>query len=230
MSAEPVNPTARTTSARSGIVEVFADIICPFTHVGLRRLVSRRAELGRDDVRLWVRSWPLEVVNGRAPDPQLLAEEIDEIREQVAPDLFAGFDVDAFPSTSVPALALAHQAYARDIATGEVVSLELRTLLFERGVDISDPDVLRGLAERHGLGVSVAGSGGDVGDEVVDTTGVLSDHREGLRRGVVGSPHFFTPAGSFFCPALAIHRDDDHRLHVDFDTTGFEAFFSACFG
>ena len=32
-------------------IEVFADVLCPFTHVGLRRLVARRTELGRDDPR-----------------------------------------------------------------------------------------------------------------------------------------------------------------------------------
>jgi hypothetical protein len=49
----------------SRLVEVFADVGCPFAHVGLRRFVERRDELGRDDVVLWVRAWPLELVNAR---------------------------------------------------------------------------------------------------------------------------------------------------------------------
>src|SRR6478735_6336015 len=40
-------------------IEVFADVRCPFAHVGLRRLVERRRALGRDDVRLVVRAWPM---------------------------------------------------------------------------------------------------------------------------------------------------------------------------
>ena len=28
------------------VVEVFADVVCPFTHVGLRRIVARPAKLG----------------------------------------------------------------------------------------------------------------------------------------------------------------------------------------
>ena len=51
-------------------LEVFADVCCPFTHVGLRRIVRRRAELGRDDVVLVVRAWPLELVNGVPLDPE----------------------------------------------------------------------------------------------------------------------------------------------------------------
>ena len=38
---------------------------------------------------------------------------------------------------------------------------------------------------------------------------VRADWDEGKRRGVVGSPHFFTAdGGSWFCPGLAISRDD----------------------
>ena len=67
------------------VIEVFADVACPFTHVGLRRFADRRAELGRHDVTLRVRAWPLEVVNGQPLDPRFIAEEIEDIRQQVAP-------------------------------------------------------------------------------------------------------------------------------------------------
>lgn len=110
-------------------IELFADILCPFTHVGLRRFVDHRAGAGRTDVGLWVRAWPLEVVNGQPLDAGFIAEEIDEIHEQVAPDLFTTFDRGAFPSSSLPALALARAAYRRSPAAGEAVSLELRNLL-----------------------------------------------------------------------------------------------------
>ena len=93
------------------VVEVYADVACPFTHVGLRRFVERRAELGRDDVPLWVRAWPLEIVNGEPLDPHFIAEEVDDIREQVAPTLFAGFVERSFPASSLPALTLAAAAY-----------------------------------------------------------------------------------------------------------------------
>ena len=72
-------------------IEVFADVTCPFTHVGLRRLVDLRTQLGRPDVHLRVRAWPLEIVNGQPLDPDFIAEEVDDIRGQVAPDLFEGF-------------------------------------------------------------------------------------------------------------------------------------------
>ena len=202
-------------------IEVFADVGCPFTHVGLRRFVERRdADPALAEVRLRVRSWPLEIVNGEPLDPQFIADEVDEIREQVAGDLFRAFDPAAFPATSLPAMALAAAGYAVDVATGEAISLELRDLLFEQGRDISDPDVLRRVAHRHGLDI-------DLDDPPVDL--VLADHAEGKERGVQGSPHFFTPAGSFFCPRLDISRDPAGHLRITADPVGFGQFLDSCF-
>lgn len=208
-----------TDSAPAILVEVFADLGCPFTHLGLRRFVERREALGRPDVGLVVRSWPLEWVNGTPLDAAFIAEEVVDIRDAVAPDLFAGFAVDAFPATTVPGLALAAAAYRRSVAVGEAVSLELRDLLFEHGVDVGAPAVLDEVAARHGIDRASA----DVGD-------VRADHAEGAARGVIGSPHFFTPTGDFFCPALDVHRDADGRLQVHVDPAGFEAFLTASFG
>lgn len=202
-------------------IEVFADVACPFTHVGLRRFVERRdADPALAEVRLRVRSWPLEVVNGAPLDPDFIAEEVDEIREQVAGDLFRAFDPAAFPATSLPAMALAAAGYRRDVATGEAISLEVRDLLFEEGRDIADPTVLAEVAERHGLAI-------DLDDPPVEL--VQDDHAEGEARGVQGSPHFFTPAGAFFCPSLDISRDDAGHLRITADPVGFEQFLDSCF-
>src|SRR5690242_11259747 len=124
------------------VIEVFADVACPFTHVGLRRFVERRMQLGREDVVLHVRAWPLEIVNGEPLDAHFIAEEIDDIRAQIAPTMFAHFDEASFPSSSMPALVLAAAAYEVGLPTGERVSLALRDLLFERGEDISDAGIL----------------------------------------------------------------------------------------
>lgn len=200
------------------VIEVFADVACPFTHVGLRRLVEERAARGRDDVHLLVRAWPLEVVNDKPLDPALIAEEVADIQAQVAPDLFAGFREDTFPATSMPGLTLSAAAYAIDLSTGERVALRLRELLFEEGVDIADPSVIAAVAAEHGV----------VGP-FDDTTAVLADHAEGVARAVIGSPHFFTGGDGFFCPSLNVSRDPEGALHVEVDSAAFEAFVVACF-
>jgi hypothetical protein len=98
------------------------------------------------------------------------------------------------------------------------VSLAQRDALFEQGLDVGDPKVLERIARDHGL---EAGA--------VDLSRVPADHEEGVRRGVIGSPHFFTAAGSFFCPALDISHEADGRLVVRPDPAAFEAFVAAVF-
>jgi predicted DsbA family dithiol-disulfide isomerase len=203
------------------VIEVFADVWCPFTHVGLRQLVARRAEAGAD-ARLLVRAWPLELVNGQPLDPAFVAEEVAELRAQLVPDLFAGFDERRFPTTTLPALRLTAAGYARDLATGEAVALELRDRLFERGQDIGSPDVLAEVAATHDLPAPAAA------DAALDEA-VRRDHAEGRARPVTGSPHFFTPGGGFFCPALAVERVDGH-LRITADPEGFARFVDSCLG
>jgi len=202
----------------AGVIEVFADVCCPFTHVGLRRFVEHRRAIGRPDITLRVRAWPLELVNGAPLDADFVAEEVDDIRAQVAPSLFAGFRASTFPATSMPALTLAAAANRAGPAVGEAVSLELRDLLFEQGVDIADPGVLARVAADH-----------DLRPDDDDVAAVHADHDEGVRRGVIGSPHFFTPVGGFFCPALDVSRDDHGHLRIVADPDGFDAFLASCF-
>jgi predicted DsbA family dithiol-disulfide isomerase len=201
-------------------IEIFADVSCPFTHVALRRLVDRRRSLGRDEPRLHVRAWPLELVNGSPTECELVAEEIDVLRHQVAPDLFRGFDPSAFPDTSLPALALAAAAYRCDLATGEAVSLDLRWALFEEGRNIADEAVLASIARRYDV----------TGPDARDLQAPVDDWNAGRARGVVGSPHFIVGGASLFCPTLDISRDDDDELHVAVDHAAAERFYDHALG
>jgi predicted DsbA family dithiol-disulfide isomerase len=194
------------------MIDVFADVMCPFTHVGLRRLVARRTELGSGAI-LHVRAWPLELVNGAPLAPDVVAEEVEALREHVAPDLFQGFDPERFPSTSLPAMALAAEAYRRGARLGEQVSLHLRDALFEQGLDIGASEVLDHTAAVYALD--------DPG--AVDRASIEADWEVGRRRGVQGSPHFFLGSEGFFCPSLEITRVDGH-LRIGSDPSRFEEF------
>lgn len=205
----------RLVGCHVSAIEVFADVRCPFTHVGLRRLVAHRDAVGADLV-LRIRAWPLELVNGTSLDPRLIADEVSALRKQVAPDLFAGFNTVDFPESSLPALGLAATAYQHDLSTGERVSLLLRDALFEGNRDISRPDVLAEIAAAAGLT-----------DPSVDDRAVLGDWHEGQERGVVGSPHFFVGDDGFFCPSLAIEHTEA-GLQISFDRVGFDAFLARC--
>jgi predicted DsbA family dithiol-disulfide isomerase len=200
-------------------IEVYADVWCPFAHVGLRCVVERRTQLGRQDVALDIRAWPLELVNGTPLDPETTADHVRDLRAQVAPDLFSNFDPEHFPSTCLPALACVHAAYRKDLRTGEAVSFALRDALFEKGLDISRQDVLSEVARANGVGPS----------DAADEKSVLTDWHEGVKRDVKGSPHFFCGDHDAFCPSLDILKVGKGHLDVKINLDDLDAFLSECF-
>jgi predicted DsbA family dithiol-disulfide isomerase len=200
-------------------IEVYADVWCPFAHVGLRCVVERRTQLGRQDVALDIRAWPLELVNGAPLDPETTADHVRDLRAQVAPDLFSNFDPEHFPSTCLPALACVHAAYRKDLRTGEAVSFALRDALFEKGLDISRQDVLSEVARANGVGPS----------DAADEKSVLTDWHEGVKRDVKGSPHFFCGDHDAFCPSLDILKVGKRHLDVKINLDDLDAFLSECF-
>lgn len=200
------------------VVEVFADVVCPFAHVGLRRFVRRRAMFATSVPRLRVRAWPLELVNEMPFDPEAVAEHVHELRRQVAPELFANFSAAAVPATSIPAFALVAAAYEQGNARGEAVSLAVRSALFDEGRHIGEPEVLHHLATLHAV------------DGPSDEARIahLADYAEGRRRGVRGSPHFFVGDRDYFCPSLRIDRDDD-VVSITPDPGRLDALLDDCF-
>lgn len=203
-------------------VEVFADVLCPFTHVGLHTLIDRRDERGRTEPRLRIRAWPLELVNGAPLDPAHIAAEVAALRTSVRPDLFAGFSAAAFPDTSMAAFALTAAAdRTGDAVLVEQVGMAVRDAVFEQGLDLAHPDLVAPIAARFGL---------EPLDPQATERAVRADWDEGKARGVIGSPHFFTGDGnSWFCPGLDISRDDLGNFVVTWKR-GTEAFVDSVFG
>jgi predicted DsbA family dithiol-disulfide isomerase len=195
-------------------IEVFAEIGCPFTYLGLERLIAARDAAGVD-VHLRVRAWPLEWVNGAPLDPYEVEREVKALRDAVAPTTFAGFDPATFPRTSVPAFGLAAAAYLAGDMTGEAVSMALRRAVFEAGRDVSDPDVLREIGAPYGVAPL---------DMSAATAAVRCDWARGRARSVVGSPHFFAGDDDWFCPSLRI-RHDASGYEVQRDAKSLEAFY-----
>ena len=200
-------------------VEVFADVVCPFAHVGLHRFAAFRDMHDLAQPALRVRAWPMELVNGALLDTGLNAEHIDDLRQSVAPDLFGGFNRNAPPTSSLAALALVAASYTVDDETGERVSLAVRDAFFEEGLDISDRVVLDRIASVHGV---------DAHSSPEFELSVLDDLEESKRRGVRGSPEFFVDGRGWFCPSLSISNADG-QLHIEPDIESIEAFLTECF-
>jgi predicted DsbA family dithiol-disulfide isomerase len=199
-------------------IEVYADIWCPFAHVGLRCARDQRDAQGRNDVLLRVRPWPLELVNSAPMDPAKTAAHIEHLRHQVDGNLFVGFDASNFPTSTLEALALIERAYRIDGRTGESATFAVRDALFEEGRDISDPAVLAALGA--GLGI------GSVDDS--DRSAVTDSWRAGQARGVKGSPHFFSGDAEMFCPTLDISRSDAGDVSIALNIERLNAFLELC--
>jgi predicted DsbA family dithiol-disulfide isomerase len=199
------------------VLEVWADVTCPFTHVGLHRLVAERDRHGRDDLHLRVRAWPLELVNGVPMDAHAVAGKVAALRESVAPDLFGGFDEGAFPVSTLAALALTEAAYRIGPEAGERAALIVRDLVFEEGRDVGDPAVLAAAARALGVDATDA-----------DNAQVQADYDAGRVRGVQGSPTFFVGGEGWFCPTLNITKVGE-SLEIEFDHDAFEAFVASVF-
>lgn len=192
-------------------VEVFADITCPFAHVGLKRVAE-----GRPNAEIVVRAWPLEWVNDAGLDFDGVRAKADALTEQLGGDDFGGLRADHWPASTLPALDLAAAGYAKDAATGLAISLELRSALFERGLDIGDPATLADIATAHGI---------DAPDDATHPS-VRADYDAGRARHVNGSPHFWVGDDDFFCPALDLGHDADGKLTAHLDLDGLTSFFA----
>ena len=200
-------------------IEVFADIVCPFTHVGLRRFKDECRARGAH-VSMRVRAWPLELINGVPLASDLVVREIEALREKVAPELFGGFDPSVFPSTSMPAFGLAAAGYAVDDETGEAVSLALRDAVFEQGSDVTDAEVLHDIGRHYGIAPLAKAQ-----SEAV----ALTDWERGKARGVQGSPHFFVGDRGWFCPSLKVGHAGG-RFDVDVAGDTMRDFYTAALG
>jgi predicted DsbA family dithiol-disulfide isomerase len=200
-------------------IDAYADMSCPFAHVGLRAVVRRREQLGLRDVTLRVKAWPLELVNGEPLDLETIVAHVGDLRRQVSPELFAGFRPETVPASTLAPLALADAAYRVDDTVGEAVSFALRDALFEQGLDISEPSVLQQVAKAHGL------ADVDFGDQ----HGIHDDWHEGKARGVQGSPHFFCGEVEAFCPSLDIAGGEDGELRIRRNMEVLDQFLADCF-
>jgi 2-hydroxychromene-2-carboxylate isomerase len=204
----------------TSVIEVYADVVCPFTHVGLHAFRAARAEAGRSTPILVVRAWPLELVNGAPLDGPTIAPKVAALRGSIARGLFVAFAPERFPRTSLPVLASAAAAYRQSPETGEQFSIAVRDALFEAGEDIADADVLE--LVRRDLGVPAPNA--------CDEQQVARDWAEGRRRGGRGSPHYFLPDGAdYFCPLLEVeHRGNE--LEIRENEARFNEFIAAALG
>ncbi|WTX00061.1 DsbA family oxidoreductase [Streptomycetaceae bacterium NBC_01309] len=177
-------------------LDVYFDVLCPWTYIGKRRLDRALALVGRDDVTVAWRSLELDpdgsrtpgqtaadVIRSYQPDAARARARVDHIHALGAAE---GLLLDlnrARPVNTFDAHRLVHLAAAHDL-----VDPALETLLeayHTRALNIADHGVLAQLADRIGLDPEESRAmlhGGALGERV------RADEESARRRGVQGVP------------------------------------------
>lgn len=200
-----------------GTIVVFADLGCPWAHVGVHRLHAARKRVGRS-VSIDVRVFPLEIINSQPTPFRGLQNEIPVLSE-MEPDagweLWAG-DATTWPVTTLLSMEAVEAAKEQGLDASAQLDHALRRALFGES---------RCISMRHVI-LEVAAS--CTGVDVPALAAALDDGRarrsmlDGYRTAadaIQGSPHYFLADGtSSHNPGVDFHWDKaQHRIVIDCD-------------
>lgn len=204
-----------------GTLVVFADLGCPWAHVGVHRLWDARRRAGLEDrVRFDVRAFPLELVNERPTPFAGLQLEVPPLSE-LAPD--AGWELwsaapTTWPVTMLPAMEAVEAAKEQGLEASEHLDVELRRAFFGASRCISMRPVILEVAT--GCGRVDADALAEALDDGRARRPLLDGYWSAAEA-VQGSPHVFAPDGSSsHNPGVEFHWEGERgakRLVVDRD-------------
>jgi predicted DsbA family dithiol-disulfide isomerase len=180
-----------------GTIVVFADVGCPFAHIGLHRLLDTRARLDLDDaVALDIRAFPLELFNDRPTPKHSLDLEIAAL-SQAVPE--AGWQAWSdrdyrFPVTMLPPMEAVQAAKLQSFRAAEQLDHRLRTAFFAESRCISmRHEILACAAECAAVDVAALTEALDDGRA---RRTVIDQWEQSQGEDILGSPHLFLPDGS----------------------------------
>jgi len=190
---------------------VFGDIACPWSHLCVHGLRQARHRLGLDDhVDLDLRSFPLELFNGRGTPKRTLDAEIPVVG---ALDPSAGWQMwqrpdFEYPVTTLPALEAVQAAKVYGLRASEDLGRALRYAFFAESRTVSLLPVILDVAKGcDSIDVDALGEALDDGRA---RSMVLEQRDTAERIGVKGSPHVYLPDGSDVAnPGVEKHWDGE---------------------
>ncbi|MFL6241263.1 MAG: DsbA family protein [Actinomycetes bacterium] len=185
-----------------GTVAVWGDIACPWASLAVHRLHAARTRLGLDDqVRIDLRAFPLELVNGRCTPKRTIDAEVAAIGAHEPALAWQSWQrrVDEYPSSVLIALS-AVQAAKDESVGGLRASEEIDHAL--RKAFYRDSRPIGQWTEVFEVAMSCSGLDTDALTEVMlsgaGLRAVVEQHDFAERNDVKGSPHLFCPDGSDF--------------------------------
>lgn len=192
-----------------GTIQVWSDLLCPFTHVALLRLRRARTRLGLDGVVvLEHRTFPLELFDGPHPRRGTDTEAVGVGRLEPGEFRVWGGPEDQYPHSVLLAAEAVHAAAQQGPHAAEELDLALRRAFWASS---------RSIGHRQGV-LDVAA---ELPDGVLDVTAlaaalddgrcrsaVTADHAVARTDAVAGSPTFRLPDGSAVTnPGVRVHWD-----------------------
>ena len=193
-------------------IVVYGDITCPWAHLAVYRLHAARAKLDLDDeIRLDIRSFPLELFNEQATPKNVLDAEIS-VAGGLDPE--AGWQMwqrpdSEYPVTSMPALEAVQAAKEQSLLASEQLDRRLRVGFFGESRVISlRHEILDLAAECPAVDVELLADAIDSGSarDVVMEQKAIAEGDD-----VNGSPHVFLPDGTdFHNPGIEMKWEGEH--------------------
>lgn len=191
---------------------VYADITCPWAHLAVYRLHRARSKLDLDDeVRLDLRSFPLELFNEQATPKNILDAEIS-VAGGLDPD--AGWQMwqrpeSEYPVTSLPALEAVQAAKEQGALASEQLDRRLRVGFFAESRVISLRHEILDLAgECEAVDAARLAEALDSGRA---RTAVMEQRTAAEGDEVDGSPHVFLPDGTdVHNPGIEMEWEGEH--------------------
>ncbi|GII65702.1 hypothetical protein Skr01_57870 [Sphaerisporangium krabiense] len=159
---------------RSGTIQVWSDLLCPFAYVGLVRLRRTRERLGLGGaVRLEHRTFPLELFNGPHPRRGTDTEAVGLGQIEPAAEFRVWTADEAlYPHTVLLAAEAVHAASAQSLHAGEELDFALRRAFWSHSRSISHRQVILDVA-------------GELPDGVVDVAALAAALDDGRHRSAV---------------------------------------------
>ena len=189
-----------------GTIQLWTDLLCPFSHVAVHRLWEARERLGLTErVHLDHHTFALELFNGPHPRRGTDTEAVG--LGQVAPE--AGFRVwaasdDLYPHTVLLAAEAVHAAKPQGHAAAEALDRALRRAFWLDSRSIAHRQVLLDIAEQTAaVDVAALAEALDSGRHRRD---VMDDHAVAQTDAIPGSPTLRLPDGTTVTnPGITVH-------------------------
>ncbi len=192
------------------LVDIVADIICPWCYVGVKSFLTARDALQSDyEIKARFRPYQLNPDLPRAgvdrhahyarkfPDQARLAAAREAIRANART---AGFDFDPAAPAHLPNTLKAHQLIdaAGRVNAQEAVTLALYQGFWDELADIGDDETLIAIGERHGLARP------EIETALAATATAVAAEADSYRRaGVTGVPTFIVGERTGFSGGMA---------------------------